>query len=168
MAPEQPPASDGPQDEVLTKADALLRRHRGGGPDAALDADPESGIPTLTELIDEPPAAEPAAVAAAAPVDAAKADESPAPQADTPPGAPDAAWITALQPELERIVAQALTAQLPGSLQQQVSTEVTRQLGDGLNRLRDGIRTTIESVVRETIEVEVKRALRALLKERER
>jgi hypothetical protein len=167
MASEQEPDSQRPQDEVLTKVDALLRRHRGGGLDAALDVGSESEIPTLTELIVEPSVPERAAVDAGAPADAAPVDV-PAPQAEALPDSPDDAWVSALQPQLERIVAETLAARLPEAIEKQVKPEVMLQLGEGLNRLREGMRATVESVVRETIEVEVKRALRALLKERER
>ena len=153
--------SDRPQNEVLSKVDALLRRHRSGGLDAALDMTAEAEIPTLTELIEGA-------------ADAGDADfvlepsppEAPPADVDTPPA--DEAWVAALRPELERLVAQELAERLPAAIREQVMPEMRRELGEGLNRLRDEMRTTVEAVVRETIEREVKRALKALLKEKER
>jgi hypothetical protein len=160
-----------PRDEVLSKVDALLRKHRSGGLDLALDASPEPEIPTLTELIEGPPrpapdvalaeAAEPAAGEAVQP-------DAPAPVSEVQSPSGDEAWLVMLRPEIERVVAEMIAARLPQAIQQQVMPEVMLQLGDGLNRLRDAMRTTVEAVVRETIEREVKRALKALLKERDR
>ena len=169
MAPDHGPDPQSPQDEVLSKVDALLRRHRSGGLDAALDASPEPEIPTLTELIDASPApAEPAArPTSEAPGVAARPDApAPPPEALSPPAGEE--WVAVLRPEIERVVAEMLAARLPLAIQEQVMPEVMLHLGEGLNRLRDAMRTTVESVVRETIEREVKRALKALLKERER
>lgn len=159
MSPKQ--ASDRPQDEVLSKVDALLRRHRGGGPDTALDMTPEAEIPTLTELIESPSDAADAGVAR----EPGQPDALPLAVATS---TSDEAWVAALRPELERIVAQGFAVRLPAAIQEQVMPEVMQRLGEGLNRLRDEMRTTVESVVRETIEREVKRALKALLKERQR
>jgi hypothetical protein len=159
MTPDRGSDPQRPQYEVLSKVDALLRRHRSGGLDAALDASPEPEIPTLTELIEGPPA----------PPDAAPAQpETPVLAMGTSLQPADKVWLALLQPEVERLVAETLSARLPQAIQEQVMPEVMLQLGEGLNRLRDAMRTTVESVVRETIEREVKRALKALLKERER
>jgi hypothetical protein len=157
MALDRDPGGQGPQDEVLSKVDALLRRHRGGGLDEALDAGPEPEIPTLTDLVEGSPA----------PTDV----EPPQPDAPAPPvealsQPSEQAWLALLQPEIERVVIETLSARLPQAIQEQVMPEVMLHLGEGLNRLRDAMRATVESVVRETIEREVKRALKALLKER--
>ena len=159
MTPDRGSDPQSPQDEVLSKVDALLRRHRGSSLDAALDASPEPEIPTLTELIEGQPAPQDAA---------AMQPDAPVPAVETALQPADKAWLALLQPEVERLVAETLSARLPQAIQEQVMPEVMLQLGEGLNRLRDAMRTTVESVVRETIEREVKRALKALLKERER
>src|SRR5512134_1045810 len=154
MPPDRSSDPKSPKDEVLSKVDALLRRHRNGGLDAALDTSPESEIPTLTEVLE------------GAPADGAPSDAS---SPDTP--APQRAgedWLALLRPEIERVVAETLSARLPQAIHERVMPEVMLKLGEGLDRLRDTLRATVESVVRETIEREVKRALKALLKERER
>jgi hypothetical protein len=148
--------SERAHDEVLSKVDALLRRHRAGRVDLALDAGPESEIPTLTELIEGPPMA------------AVPEAEAPLPLGQGLPQPSDQEWLGLLRPEIERVVGEALSTRLPQAIQEQVMPEVRLRLGDGLNRLRDALRATVEAVVRETIEREVKRALKALLKERER
>ncbi len=159
MTPDRSSDPQSPKDEVLSKVDALLRRHRSGGLDAALDASPEPEIPTLTELIEGQPAA--------AGAEAARPEASLA-SVEALSQPPDQAAVAVLRPEVEKIVAETLAARLPQAIQEQVMPEVMLQLGGGLNRLRDAMRTTVESVVRETIEREVKRALKTLLKERER
>jgi hypothetical protein len=88
------------------------------------------------------------------------------PPPEAPPQSLDQEWLVRLRPEIERVVAETLAARLPSAIQEQVIPDVMRQLGDGLNRLRDEMRATVQSVVAETIEREVKRTLRALLKER--
>jgi hypothetical protein len=163
MARDRGSDPQSPQYEVLSKVDALLRRHR-GGLDAALDASPEPEIPTLTELIEGSPALAEAATRsdAESPVLAEEQEDTPARLSECL----DPELLTLLRPEIERIVAETLAARLPHAIQEQVMPEVMLQLGEALNRLRDAMRATVESVVRETIEREVKRALKALLKER--
>jgi hypothetical protein len=172
------------QDEVLSKVDALLRRHRGGGLDAALAGREDMEIPTLTEVIEEPesPAAESVASEAVliepAAGESADAGAEPAPKGGTARDAHpavqstepalDQEWLARLTPEIERAVADALAARLPQAIHEQVMPEVMLQLGEGLNRLRDAMSSTVRGVVQETIEQEVKRALKALLKERMR
>jgi len=196
----------GQQDEVLSKVDALLRRHRGGGLDAVLEVSDDADIPTLTEVLEEPKSpvdlpAEPAP-AMIDRVEAEPSDAEPKPGAadtgeppssvvaealphpaaegasatDAEPHARSAAaslaaswdqeWLALMRPGIERAVAEAIAAQMPRAIQEQVVPEVMLQLGDGLNRLRDAMRSTVRGVVQETIEQEVKRALKALLKER--
>ena len=171
------------QDEVLSKVDALLRRHRGGGIDAILDGTDDAAIPTLTEIIGETPAAaasDDAGLATEPMVSLPERDarsplgatETPSARQRTTPAkrsesAPATEIIERLRDEIERAVAAALAKQLPHVIQEQVMPEVMLQLGEGLNRLRDALRTTVRSVVQETIEQEVKRALKALIKERE-
>lgn len=145
--------SQSPKDEVLSKVDALLRRHRGGGLDAALDVSPASEIPTLTELLEGAVAPADGAVSQAASTTATQRAEE---------------WLALLRPEIERVAAEALSARLPQAIREQVMPEVMLKLGEELGRLRNTLRATVEAVVRETIEREVKRALKALLKERER
>ena len=195
------PDEKGQQDEVLSKVDALQRRHRSGGLDALLEGGEEADIPTLTEVLEEPKCPDPlpesvalehAGIGADAPAPPPAATVEPASAADggSTPGiapeivaAPDAEpgpcpvpevqvatpsqeSLARLQSEIERAVADALAAQLPRAIQDQVIPEVMLQLGDGLNRLRDAMSSTVRGVVQETIEQEVKRALKALLKER--
>lgn len=174
------------QDEVLSKVDTLLRRHRTGILDASTDAPSDDEIPLLTEVIDEAEVqTEPkvrAGVEATTAADTADVEkisaagsEAKAPPVETSPDAGLASppmvlndeLIERLHPEIERAVAEALAAQLPRAIQDQVMPEVMVQLGDGLNRLRDAMRNTVRGVVQETIEQEVKRALKALIKERE-
>jgi hypothetical protein len=169
MTPDRGSDAKSPQEGVLSKVDALLRRHRGGGLDAALAASPEPEIPTLTDLIEGSSApVEPATVpeSESAGLEAAPEAPAPPPEALSQPAGQE--WLALLRPEIERVVAETLAARLPQAIQEQVMPEVMLQLGEGLNRLRDAMRATVESVVRETIEREVKRALKALLKERER
>lgn len=157
MASDHESDSPRPQDGILSKVDALLRRHRGGEMEAALDATPESEIPTLTDLLEGSAPAH-----ATASLEAAASPDTPA------LGRAAEEWLALLRPEIERVAAAALSARLPQAIQEQVRPEVMARLGEELDRLRDAMRTTVESVVREIIEREVKRALKALLKERER
>ena len=171
MTPDRGSDAKSPQEGVLSKVDALLRRHRGGGLDAALAASPEPEIPTLTDLIEGSsapvePATVPESESESAGLEAAPEAPAPPPEALSQPAGQE--WLALLRPEIERVVAETLDARLPQAIQEQVMPEVMLQLGEGLNRLRDAMRATVESVVRETIEREVKRALKALLKERER
>jgi hypothetical protein len=90
MTPDRGPDSNSPQDEVLSKVDALLRRHRSGGLDAALDASPEPEIPTLTELIDGSPT-----------LQAPRAARRSAAHGDVIPTL-EQAWLALLQPDRTR------------------------------------------------------------------
>lgn len=169
------PDEERQQDEVLSRVDALLRRHRSGGLDAILDGREEAEIPTLTEIIDEAPPSEAhesgttTEPMVSLPVEQDTQAETPT---TAPPTLPEPAQATEegierIHAEIERVVADALARQLPQAIQEQVMPEVMLHLGEGLNRLRDAMRATVRTVVQETIEQEVKRALKALLKERE-
>ncbi|MCU0974104.1 MAG: hypothetical protein MUF80_09165 [Burkholderiales bacterium] len=162
MARDRSSDPQSPQHEVLSKVDALLRRHR-GGLDATPDESPDPEIPTLTELIEGSPA--PAEVARSEGESPILAEEQ---EGARLPEHTGSELLNLLRPEIERVVTETLAARLPHAIQEQVMPEVMLQVGDALNRLRDAIRATVESVVRQTIEREVKRALKALLKERER
>jgi hypothetical protein len=179
----------GPEGGVLSKVDALLRRYRGGGLDTEAEVSDDADVPTLTEVLEEPgtlssPGTGPdAGIVERAPVaepgDAATLREG-APEvepasdpqqqacsgAESPTPAMDQAWLGGLQPRIERAVADAIAAQLPRAIQEQVMPEVMLALGEASNRLRDAMRDTVRGVVQETIEQEVKRALKALLRER--
>lgn len=181
------PDEERQQDEVLSKVDALLRRHRDGGLDAMLDEGAE--IPTLTELLEEPSPtthdekAEAAAGREEDPVDSGV--QTPADHPDVEQekvkGAPDEGRedspasspviedeiIERLRAEIDRAVSEAVAKQLPKAIQEEAMPEIMLHLGEGLNRLRDAMSNTVRSVVQETITQEVKRTLKAMLKERE-
>ena len=154
-----------PHDEVMSKVDALLRRHRGAGLEADQQPGNEPEIPTLTELIEElPPSAsmngpKTGMLAAEDTVRGHPASESAEP-------APDQDLLHRLRPEIERLISEALATRLPELMREQILPDMTRELGEGLNRLREAMQTRVQSVVRETIEQEVKRVLKALIKER--
>ena len=156
-------------DDVLDRADALLKRHR--APAAATPPDPHA-VPTLTEAIDagadaaeiptltdivatsasEQPSAE-APIAADAPV-ATKPPPVLAPNGPPPRGGEAVADVQSrdLEHSVYQKLKQDLDAQIAGVLKNRFMPDVTGALDQALHKIGNELKTSIDAMVRASIE----------------
>lgn len=138
---------------LLSKMDALLKKHRGGGHDtpagtvSAGGVPPPGWLPVLTQVIERgtPPAA--------APVSPAPARAAPAAVAGGPTAAPAAAAAQTAPPgdALAEQLMRELAPRLSAAMEAQVAAELRKNLDQTLAGLLDRLDADVREIVRAAI-----------------
>ena len=140
-------STDKPHDPLLDKMDALIKKHRGPAEGATVSEQPAGWLPVLTDVLKRgaPPA----------PTTTAKRDIPPPPPANSPAKA-TVALATPNTEDLANQLLQELGPKLSAVMEQQVASELRKNLDETVATLLSQLDVSVRDIVRDAVAEKLK------------
>ena len=141
-------STDKPHDPLLDKMDALIKKHRGPAEGATVSEPPAGWLPVLTDVLKRgtPPA----------PTAAAKREIAPAPLANPPANKVTAVPATPNTEDLANQLLQELGPKLSAVMEQQVASELRKNLDETVATLLSQLDVSVRDIVRDAVAEKLK------------
>ena len=141
-------STDQPHDPLLDKMDALIKKHRGPAEDAATPAPPPGWLPVLTEVVKRgAPPSQNAAV---------NVNPPPPPQNAEPLRSSPAVTTSTNTEELANQLLQELGPKLSVVMEQQVASELRKNLDETVATLLSQLDVSVRDIVRDAVAEKLK------------